>query len=406
MAEQDARYFMKTLRKQASSMDSSLKLDAAMNDESEERVPRPPRLSSKSGNEAENKFQVGEKVTVVKAGSSKWGSIAIVTQSNWNGMVKVELNGATKSYWPKEIEKVDEDEMHAAKEKEQDKGSRRHPSILQSSGSFRLLKEADLQALDDALLTPQNSADALKSSLIQSTMNQLQVLKQMSSSSFVQVSQPHRTCPSPGWSFTAVHGSDSLVCSGMTDAQTEIDELVHRVDDLKDIISQDEEEGSQVSELAEGNRRHPSILQSSGSMKFLNEALPDSPDGPGGCKRQDSVHSVKLDDLDSLDLGGGSVQVSRQRRDSSRSSYGRQSSDGSQSPCTVAAPQGHRNTVAAPPRSGLTHRNSEGVLLGTESFFLRNGNSPAVRARTASAARERDDTPEEMVTLSTNIGLA
>merc|ERR1712196_134366 len=56
-------------------------------------------------NDDMSKIQNGDRVKVVKEGSSKYGTICIVTNPNWSGRVKVEVesDGTEKSYKATEL---------------------------------------------------------------------------------------------------------------------------------------------------------------------------------------------------------------------------------------------------------------------------------------------------------------
>ena len=53
-----------------------------------------------------NDFSPGDKVKVVKHGSSKYGAICVVIEPNWNGRVKVRMEGKVKSYKCENIERL------------------------------------------------------------------------------------------------------------------------------------------------------------------------------------------------------------------------------------------------------------------------------------------------------------
>jgi hypothetical protein len=62
-------------------------------------------VSMSDGKDDMSKIQVGDRVKVVKEGSSKYGTLCIVTDPNWSGRVKVivESNGTEKSYKATEL---------------------------------------------------------------------------------------------------------------------------------------------------------------------------------------------------------------------------------------------------------------------------------------------------------------
>ena len=57
---------------------------------------------------ATNDFQVGDRVKVIKFGSSKYGRIVTVVNPDWNGRIKVDMDGKIVSYKSDQLEMLNE----------------------------------------------------------------------------------------------------------------------------------------------------------------------------------------------------------------------------------------------------------------------------------------------------------
>lgn len=65
-----------------------------------------PDRADREGGEQGPRPHIGDKMIVTKEGSSLAGSIVIVVDPWWNGMLKVDGGGIIKSYLPSDLEPI------------------------------------------------------------------------------------------------------------------------------------------------------------------------------------------------------------------------------------------------------------------------------------------------------------